>query len=134
MMLGYDLLKSYIDTESELRKAEHATDLQKEMIFSRIYSQRAFASEGHYGSSSLRVEDAALELIEIDQSNEIKYKRHYETRKLLNELVQTLDDKQKEVYNAVVWNKPTNIDKKELIKVGNQMTKDFCNYIVENHL
>lgn len=133
MMLGYDLLKLYIDNESELRRFENNYNLYREEVYQSTTAGIDTVA-GFYSRQGLSVEDAVLDLIEYEEIHLKKYKQHYQTRELLNELVQTLDDRQKEVYNAVVWHKPTKIEESEAVTVANQMTRDFCNYIVEHHL
>lgn len=132
-MRATELFEKYIRNESVLRNAEMLHEMERENIYGMTYPQFD-NSLGYIEYSSLRVEKAVVDVIELEEYHELEYQEHYRTRKLLHESLKVLNNEELEAYNAVVWNCPSDLSKQELIKLGNRAHEKICNFIAKNHL
>lgn len=126
--MSYQLLVKYIRNESVLRAAEANHELEKEHIYSMTYPQFD-NSLGYIEYSSLRIDRAVIDVIELEEYHQLKYQEHYETRYLLNESLKFLNSEELETYNAIVWDRPSKINKARLIELEPIVVKKLCKCI-----
>lgn len=125
--MSYQLLEKYIHNESVLRAAEVNHELEKEHIYSMTYPQFD-NSLGYIEYSSLRIDKAVIDVIELENYHQMNYKEHYKTRALLNKSLEVLNGEELEVYNAIVWNRPSNINKARLMELEPIVVQKLCDY------
>lgn len=130
--MGYQILELYIQNETVLRNAEINFYEQKERHYSMTLPQHD-DSLGYIVRKVKRVEDAVLDAIELEEIHKEKFKGHYRVRGLLTDCLNALSGEELEAYYAIVWNKPSSLNKARLKELEPVLVKKLCNYIVENH-
>jgi len=128
--MSYRLLEKYIRNESALREAEANHELEKERIYSMTFPQFD-NSLGYIEYSSLRIDKAVVDVIELEDYHQKKYKEHYKTRSLLYESLNVLNGEELEAYNTIVWNCPSDINKARLIELEPIVVKKLCDYFLK---
>ena len=127
-MQGILLLRRCIDAEKRYMMLVNEFVQERERIFAGLYP----SYETKYGlieRETISTENATIYLIEIEDRIYREIKPLHRDRMLLQQALNTLNAKEKDIFNHLVWGGETSIEEREIKRLEQHITRRLADFM-----
>lgn len=129
---GEELLIECIEAEYQFRLLVQEYEEEEEVLYAAHYpGYERDLFVGTLQTESLRIDQVAIALIELEQKMKNRLSGIKEYKRLYNKAMSILTDREKVYFNHLVWDESLDheLNDNELNDISEEINKKLCNYL-----